>query len=274
MYIYSREPDTKSSRMYLGLVVTLVSSLGHVLTADDFQFPDLSDRLELSPEKSMNVIEGLKKIGDMFDKAEEHNKKGDTGDCRFKCPEGLTAIAKPKHKVYPDGCGSPDNKFDFPVVPEIDKCCDTHDICYGTFGEEKKNCDRNLQKCLKAGCKEAMKALGRKDSHKQGCSMMSKLILGSVMSSSCQEYKILQEKATLCQADTDGPKSDVNIVDDNLMENVKPTSDVDLKEKSKIHDDINDDFLTVEVENDDIVDDEDEKDVVHVENDVQQRDEL
>ena len=36
--------------------------------------------------------------------------------------------------------------------PQIDKCCDRHDICYDTCGKDKAACDREFKKCIDDIC--------------------------------------------------------------------------------------------------------------------------
>ncbi|XP_071953794.1 uncharacterized protein [Antedon mediterranea] len=268
-----------SSKMYwenLGLL-TMVIMFTNYCAASDFQLPpELNDGVQLSPEKSARVIESIKKLGELYDKADIGNKNQNI-DCGFYCPTDLIAVEKPKHKVYPDGCGNPENKLDFPVVPEIIKCCDTHDICYGTFGKVKQICDKHLHTCMETECRTAMKSLGFKESQEQGCKMMSKLLFSSMMSSSCDDYKKAQQKAILCETDDDDDDDDDddNDNDDDNDEDGKATSkEIDEKSLEYNNDRIyesDDDFVSVEVEDSDVLDDED---VINIEDDLKIKDEL
>ena len=37
-------------------------------------------------------------------------------------------------------------------MPDMTKCCDKHDICYGTCGETRQYCDRKFRRCLEDIC--------------------------------------------------------------------------------------------------------------------------
>ena len=73
-------------------------------------------------------------------------------DCVFECPPGTTL--KPKEYIrIPDGCGP----TWFPMGPFQDlyglrECCYEHDICYGTCGKTKKECDDKFLENIKKKC--------------------------------------------------------------------------------------------------------------------------
>ena len=40
---------------------------------------------------------------------------------------------------------------------KLEKCCDDHDICYGTCGKDKEKCDEKFKKCLYGICSSVKK---------------------------------------------------------------------------------------------------------------------
>ena len=56
----------------------------------------------------------------------------------------------------PNGCGTFEMQFDFKRLnlKGITKCCNKHDICYGTCNMHKYQCDKAFKKCLTNYCSE------------------------------------------------------------------------------------------------------------------------
>ena len=75
------------------------------------------------------------------------------------------------------------------------QCCDDHDYCYDTCGEDKDECDLKFKKCLYATCKEKTK-LGYFDTKK--CRLKAKLFYITVLGVGCQSYIMAQKAACKC----------------------------------------------------------------------------
>ena len=64
-----------------------------------------------------------------------------------------------------NGCGAkggqgwPNGYPPWPLLPLVDftGCCDAHDICYGTCGSVRSECDRGLGACMRQKCEESLR---------------------------------------------------------------------------------------------------------------------
>lgn len=45
-------------------------------------------------------------------------------------------------------------------IPAMTRCCDELDVCYGTCGANKNDCDSEFRLCLRSICKDINKSLG------------------------------------------------------------------------------------------------------------------
>merc|ERR1712002_1274662 len=104
-------------------------------------------------------------------------------------------------KKTSNGCGSLDIIFDdseesfIHVEQEFTQCCDDHDYCYDTCGEDKDECDLKFKKCLYATCKKKTKQ-GYFDTKK--CRLKAKLFYITVLGVGCQSYINAQKAACQC----------------------------------------------------------------------------
>lgn len=97
------------------------------------------------------ISDGLKAVK----KFEEFVDNTIEEDCYFECPRGQKLLGpKQEHVRTSNGCGSLDVIFDdsenslLHVEKEFSVCCDEHDVCYDTCGEDKDLCDLTFRKCL------------------------------------------------------------------------------------------------------------------------------
>ncbi|XP_065204957.1 group XIIA secretory phospholipase A2 [Planococcus citri] len=128
-------------------------------------------------------------------------------DCEFKCPNGV----KPRPNIYHDpignGCGVAG--FQIPsYVPtyKLEKCCDDHDICYGTCGKDKDKCDEKFKKCLYGICSSVKQIMDSEPLNK-GCKSVAKAFYMAVVGAGCKYYLDAQKDACVCH---------VNYYDDEL----------------------------------------------------------
>lgn len=54
-------------------------------------------------------------------------------------------------------------------IPLMTKCCNHHDRCYDTCGNEKNDCDEQFQSCLSKICRDVQKTLGISESVQGKC---------------------------------------------------------------------------------------------------------
>ncbi|XP_036430737.1 group XIIA secretory phospholipase A2 isoform X2 [Colossoma macropomum] len=87
---------------------------------------------------------------------------GSDGLCHYKCSDGYKPVPRPGYKQSPpNGCGSPLFGFQFDFgIPSMTKCCNLHDHCYDTCGQEKHDCDKQFQGCLETICRNVQMTLG------------------------------------------------------------------------------------------------------------------
>lgn len=77
--------------------------------------------------------------------------------CTFQCKDGSSGKPRPGYKPKPNGCGT--TGFMFKLMPRLRKCCDQHDICYGTCGTSRKICDDQMYQCAKQQCSSFQKRI-------------------------------------------------------------------------------------------------------------------
>jgi secretory phospholipase A2 len=77
---------------------------------------------------------------------------------KFSCPDGKSII----QVIQPtsNGCG-PElkngfaqalNKIGKALLDKFQECCNHHDICYGTCGNDRNTCDSDFKQCMKKEC--------------------------------------------------------------------------------------------------------------------------
>lgn len=122
-------------------------------------------------------------------------------DCFYQCPRGQTTLPREGHVGTSNGCGSLDIIFDHSedslihIEKDFSDCCDGHDVCYDTCGEDKDLCDLTFRKCLYKVC--------RKGEHKlfldnKKCKLKAKLFYMAVVGVGCQPFKDAQKNACKC----------------------------------------------------------------------------
>lgn len=125
---------------------------------------------------------------------------GSDGLCRYHCSDGYKPIPRPGYKPSPpNGCGSPLFGFQFDIgIPSMTRCCNQHDRCYDTCGEEKRDCDEQFQVCLETICRNVQTTLGL-DHSVQACETAVTLLFDAVMHLGCKPYLDSQRAACICR---------------------------------------------------------------------------
>jgi len=143
-------------------------------------------------------------------KFEEFVENAIDEDCYYECEKGAVKEAREGHIYTSNGCGSLDLIFDdsneslIYVEKEFSECCNTHDYCYDTCGEDKDFCDVKFRKCLYKVC--------RGEKHKKfldnkKCKLKAKLFYMAVVGVGCQPYREAQKNACVCQKREKGHQS-------------------------------------------------------------------
>ncbi|TTR03967.1 Group XIIA secretory phospholipase A2 [Bagarius yarrelli] len=108
-------------------------------------------------------------------------------------------VPRPHYKHSPpNGCGSPLFGFQFDIgIPSMTKCCNLHDRCYDTCGQEKRDCDDQFHVCLESICRNLQITLGL-DQSVQVCESAVTLLFDAVMHLGCKPYLDSQRAACIC----------------------------------------------------------------------------
>ncbi|XP_054266515.1 group XIIA secretory phospholipase A2 [Macrosteles quadrilineatus] len=130
-------------------------------------------------------------------------------ECKFACPDGSTPKKNKYYKPTANGCGVPGIQITdahFMAVGEMTRCCDQHDICYGTCNKDKDECDLYFKKCLYKICDNSKKNIP--ETALTGCKTAAKVLFSGTMMFGCKFYKSSQQEACFCQASRRIPAAD------------------------------------------------------------------
>ncbi|XP_066934200.1 group XIIA secretory phospholipase A2-like [Clytia hemisphaerica] len=125
--------------------------------------------------------------------------------CVFRCPKG-SPKRNPGHKPTSNGCGSYGVKFDTSQYPGFEGCCNTHDECYDTCNNEREDCDKQFQECLKDSClfHTVKGGVEKKLSRKKlkDCEGIADVMYAGTLGLGCGSYLEAQRNACLCDGKT------------------------------------------------------------------------
>uniref|UniRef100_A0A6B0UWN1 Putative phospholipase a2 group xii n=1 Tax=Ixodes ricinus TaxID=34613 RepID=A0A6B0UWN1_IXORI len=118
-----------------------------------------------------------------------------TDACRFRCPGSTKPVPRPAHRSSANGCGTGDFKIPASALPhpEFETCCNRHDICYDTCGENRTSCDEIFEKCMTGVCQT-------RASSKDNCLATSRLFTTMTAEHGCDPFLKSQKKACVCRA--------------------------------------------------------------------------
>jgi len=118
------------------------------------------------------------------------------GGCQRHCPPGqfLKQIKEPEY----DGCGSYDFHLNTDSLPPITECCNQHDICYDTCGEDRDDCDRRLKACVKQACNTLKEDHAITEKGYEECNELSQIVFNTVNLLGCKAFRKSQEKSCDC----------------------------------------------------------------------------
>ncbi|RNA15971.1 diguanylate cyclase [Brachionus plicatilis] len=94
-----------------------------------------------------------------------------------------------------NGCGSDGFRIDFSEKKFhlFNMCCNAHDLCYGTCGTNKIECDLNFKNCLESVCELL------KNNSKHDCIFNGKMMYGLVTIFGCENFQESQTTACICK---------------------------------------------------------------------------
>jgi len=148
-----------------------------------------------------DVVSGMEKLGKGIKNVEEFLDATIDEECIFECPNGGEFQSNPDHSATSNGCGSfgLEDFLTSDVLPldEFVECCNGHDICYGSCGNDKDECDLKFKKCLYRKC-SAEKHTMSKLQHR-GCQAGAKILYTGTTALGCKSFINSQKDACLCQ---------------------------------------------------------------------------
>ncbi len=83
---------------------------------------------------------------------------GATGGTECALPCDTPLMPREGYKPHSNGCGTSAIKLDLSAYPELEACCDTHDLCYAKCHMRRDQCDRQFAKCLTRKCRKRYNA--------------------------------------------------------------------------------------------------------------------
>ncbi|XP_029691594.1 group XIIB secretory phospholipase A2-like protein isoform X2 [Takifugu rubripes] len=124
---------------------------------------------------------------------------GQNGVCQYRCRHGELPQPRPGYQSSePDGCGSSIMGFQLDLgIPAMTQCCNELDVCYGTCGTNKNDCDSEFRLCLGSICKDINKSLGFA-SEVKACSSAADALHNTVATLGCRSYMNSQRAACVC----------------------------------------------------------------------------
>uniref|UniRef100_A0A1B6GL72 Group XIIA secretory phospholipase A2 n=1 Tax=Cuerna arida TaxID=1464854 RepID=A0A1B6GL72_9HEMI len=146
-----------------------------------------------------DVFQSLHSIANSFKFTKEVWEDSVEEECVFECPGGTSPKKNKYHKPTSNGCGVPALKIDSQLLPlsEMTKCCDQHDICYGTCNRDKDECDLAFKKCLYRLC-DSSKEFSKNSQKSLECKTAAKVLYSGTLMFGCKFYKTSQKEACYC----------------------------------------------------------------------------
>ncbi|KAH9364109.1 hypothetical protein HPB48_006790 [Haemaphysalis longicornis] len=119
------------------------------------------------------------------------------GKCKFSCSGGTqTPSPRTTHKRSANGCGI--DSFRLPASalphPDLEWCCNEHDLCYDTCLADKDSCDADFKACLDYVC-DTKAAAATKDA----CRSTAYLLTSMTQNLGCESFLRSQKDACVCE---------------------------------------------------------------------------
>merc|ERR1719282_1605771 len=122
-------------------------------------------------------------------------------DCEdsFTCPNGETPV-QGDYQPTSNGCGT--NDFPVPAL-SFDDCCGAHDICYGTCGTSKVQCDNDFYQCMACTCGN--------DLFDFACDQLACSYYEAVEEFGCPAFNNAQNRACTCPNSAKSEEKESNV---------------------------------------------------------------
>ncbi|KAL1123467.1 hypothetical protein AAG570_002547 [Ranatra chinensis] len=173
---------TFAAYAWSGYGSTVLGTLKDAVLSAENVFGDLLGKVN-------DVFHAIKNVKDTIDVTVEE-------ECSWSCPDGVKAKQNKYYKATGNGCGPEGLQVDTNHMPSVEmtKCCNEHDICYGTCNKLKDVCDFEFRRCLYKIC-ESMK---KEDVMLTGCKAAAKLLHSTAANLGCKFYRDAQQEACFC----------------------------------------------------------------------------
>uniref|UniRef100_A0A1B6KWP4 Phospholipase A2 domain-containing protein n=1 Tax=Graphocephala atropunctata TaxID=36148 RepID=A0A1B6KWP4_9HEMI len=145
-----------------------------------------------------DIFKSLHSVANHFKFTKEVWEDSVEEECTFSCPGGASPKKNKYYKPSSNGCGVPAMKIDSQILPMSDmtRCCDQHDLCYGTCNRDKDECDLAFKKCLYRLCDDSKDTTS--SSSPLECKTAAKVLYSGTLMFGCKFYKSSQEQACYC----------------------------------------------------------------------------
>ncbi|KAK3852293.1 hypothetical protein Pcinc_041114 [Petrolisthes cinctipes] len=183
----------------LFLLTALLSSQGLCTESYfDLLYDNIIHAQETLKDVASSMNKGIKTVAQTVKFVQDFVDSTVEEDCVYSCPKKKIPIGKPNYVPKSNGCGSFGVIFEKENLPRPDMvdCCNEHDLCYGTCGSDKEDCDRKFKRCLYRTCDEVKKQVEIL-SHKT-CQGGAKLLYTTTVALGCTSYKVAQHEACQC----------------------------------------------------------------------------
>uniref|UniRef100_A0A1B6C5G7 Uncharacterized protein n=1 Tax=Clastoptera arizonana TaxID=38151 RepID=A0A1B6C5G7_9HEMI len=137
----------------------------------------------------------LGKFSSQLNKVKNTWKDTVENECVYLCPNGFKPVRNKFYKPQSNGCGVNGFKIELDPLPSkpMTKCCNAHDICYGTCGSSKDTCDMEFKQCLYNIC-DNLGTVG----NSLGCKTAAKMLYSGTNVLGCTFYKDAQKQSCYC----------------------------------------------------------------------------
>lgn len=185
-------------KFYILVMLSLTSSQAFGESYFESLYQSMAQAQETLKEVAVNVNNGLKILARSMKYVENFIDSTVEEDCVYSCRGSKIPIPNPNHVPDSNGCGSLGVFFDKEdlSLPEMEVCCNEHDVCYDTCGSDKEVCDGRFKSCLYNTCKEKEKDMDMLSS--KTCKGGAKLLYTATLALGCAAYKDAQHSACIC----------------------------------------------------------------------------
>ncbi|KAF4138477.1 Group XII secretory phospholipase A2 precursor (PLA2G12), partial [Phytophthora infestans] len=138
----------------------------------------------------------------------------------FTCRPKRAAAPVKDFEFTANGCGT--SGMPISTSTDFQECCDWHDACYSVCGMPKANCEKRLQKCMKARCKAI-----RDPNKREECFSTAKIFYIGANMIACPAYQDAQKEACDCVPTEDAAAATRDRLEYFLEQNGAPEEELE-----------------------------------------------